>query len=125
IAESPDRADAIGDPVAEELAHEIALAFPAGRQDDEIRGQRLAVAQARASRGEPGDVRKLREADPAFGDEVRAADVEVVAAAARQVLELPAGAVFPEVELESLALQRIEQRLVELLRLLGEDLVGP
>src|SRR5262249_4628267 len=45
-------------------------------------------------------------------------------AAARQVLELPARAVLAEVEPEARALQAVEQRLVEVLGTLGEELVA-
>jgi hypothetical protein len=84
----------------------------------------LAAAHPRALGGEFGDIGKLLEADLAFDDQVGAADVEIVAAAAGEVLELPAGTVVAEVEPESHPLERIEQVLVEGLRLLGEQDVG-
>src|SRR5207237_6923891 len=36
VAESPDRADARRDLIAEELAHQLLLALPAGGEDDQI-----------------------------------------------------------------------------------------
>src|SRR5882672_1044701 len=49
-----------------------------------------------ASWNELGDVGELHEAHLALDQQVGAADVEVVAAAARQVLELPAGVLLAE-----------------------------
>src|SRR4029453_15726045 len=108
FAEAPDRADARGDLVAEELRYEVLLSFPACGEHDEvgILEQSLELVY-------------LREADLAFGDEVGAADVEVVAAAGREVHELPAGVVLAEVETKSPFLEPIEQRLVQVLRVLG------
>src|SRR2546428_8636565 len=56
VAESPDRADARRDFLAEELAHQRFLAFPAGGEDDQIRTQGLAAAQPRAFGNELGYV---------------------------------------------------------------------
>ena len=61
------------------------LAFPAGGEHDEIGICEQAL-----------EVGELREPDLALGDEIGAADVEVVAAAAGEVHELPAGAVLAE-----------------------------
>ena len=66
---------------------------------------------------------ELGEADPAVGDEIRAADVEVVAAAAGEVQELPAGPVLAVAEPEALLLEPIEEGLVEILRVLRRQLV--
>src|SRR6266850_5520782 len=123
VAESPDRADARGDVVAEELAHEVLLALPPRRQHDQVGAQYRPVLHAGTFGDELGDVRKLREADLAVGDEVRAADVEVVAAAAREIQELPSGPFLAVAEPEPFALQPVEERAVELLRVLRGELV--
>ena len=81
---------------------------------------RRAVAHACAVGDEAFDVGELRQRDLALGDHVGAADIEVVAAAAREIFELPAGAVVAEVELEAAPREPVEQRLVELPALLGE-----
>src|SRR5207249_425482 len=85
-------------------------AFPPGGEDDKI-----GVLQQRVELGE------LREPDLAFGDEIGAADVEVVAAAASEVHELPAGSVLAETEPEALALEPLEELPVEVLRVLGGE----
>ena len=113
IAESPDRADAGGDILAKQFADQMFLAFVAGRQHDQIGGERIAVAHRRSLRDEPGDIGKLRQSDLACNDQIGAADIEVVAAAAGEVLELPARAVFTEIKLEPAPLQSIEERPVQ------------
>src|SRR6202012_5008985 len=70
------------------------------------------------------DVGELLQLDRARRDEVGAADIEVIAAATREVLELPAGIVLAIVEFESDALESLEQGSVELLRLLGDHLMA-
>src|SRR5262249_15960614 len=99
-AKAPDRPDPVGDGVTEQLPDQNILAHVAGRQHDQVGGQQLATFHARAFGDEPGDVGKLHQANLAAHDQVRAADVEIVTAAARQILELPAGAVVAEVEPE-------------------------
>ena len=54
-------------------------------------------------------------------DQLRAADVEVVAAAARAVQERPAGAVLAERQPKAGLLQAVEQRAVVFLRPVGEQ----
>ena len=120
LAKSPDRADAVGDLVAEQFAHQMFLALVAGRQHDQIGGKRLAAGHPCAFRNEFFDIGKLPERDIA-DDQIGTADVEIIAAAAGEIFELPAGAVFAEIELEADALQPIEQRLVEFLRLFGQE----
>src|SRR3989442_1329283 len=60
----------------------------------------------------------------AFNDKIGTADVEVVAAAAGEVLELPARSVFAEIKLESHALKPLEKVRVQLLRLFGQEPVA-
>src|SRR5215210_1162307 len=100
------------------------LPFVAGGEHDEVRCKRLAVLQPRALSDELRDVGKLPQRDLALHDEIGAADVEVITAAARQVFELPAGSVLPEIEPESDAGQLIEQLLIQFLRVLGEEPMG-
>src|SRR5438105_6149121 len=124
IAESPDGADASRNIVAEQLANLMLLSFVAGCQHDQVRGKRIAGAHPRPLRDEPGDIGKLHQSYLALNDQVGAADIEVVAAAAREVLELPARSAFPEIKLEAHALQPIEKVLVHFPRLLGEQPVA-
>src|SRR5215831_10665529 len=124
LPESPDRTDARGDVVAEELPNEIFLALVAGRQHDEIRGNGLAVAHPRARRDEAGDIGKLHQTDLARDDQIGAADVEVVPAAAGEVLELPTRPVLAEIELEPEPLEPVEELPIELLRLVGQEEVA-
>ena len=63
---------------------------------------------ARAFPHESGDIAELHQSDLSFDDQIRAADVEIVAAATGEVLELPAGSVFAEIELETTAAEPIE-----------------
>ena len=62
----------------------------------------------------------MLQRDLAAHHEIRAADIEIIAAAAGEVFELPAGIAFAVIELEADALQTIEQFPVELFRLLGD-----
>src|SRR6185369_13125678 len=101
-----------GDLGAEELLDEVLLAFPPRGEHHEV-----GVSQ------QLGELVELRQADPAVGDEVGAADVEVVAAAAREVHELPACAVLAVAEPETLPLEALEQVLVEMLRVLRSKLM--
>src|SRR6185295_3473189 len=64
---------------------------------------------------------KLHQPDLAFDDQIGTADIEVIAAAAGEVLELPAGSVVAEIKLEPHALQSIEQGPVHVPRLFGEE----
>jgi hypothetical protein len=102
------------------FSHQMLLALVAGRQHDQVGRQQVAAAQPCALGDEPGDVGELHQADRAVDDQVGAADIEVVPAAAGQVLELPARAVRAEIEPEADPLQAVEQVLVELPRLLRE-----
>src|SRR5262249_42589452 len=70
----------------------------------------------RSCRHEGGDIGELRQSDLAFDDQIGTTDIEVVTASAGEVLELPAAAVFAEIELESAALEPIEQFLVHIPR---------
>src|SRR3954467_853010 len=81
FAEAPDRADALRRFVAEQPAHQFLLALVTRGEHAELRARQHIF-----------QIVELREADLAFGDELRAADVEVVAAAPGEVHELPAGA---------------------------------
>ena len=119
LAESPDRADAPDDFVAEQFAHQFFLGLVAGRQHDQVGWYRFAAVHLGAGGGEGFDIGKLPERNLAFHDQVGATDIEVIAAAARQIFELPAGIALAEVELESDAREPFEQFLVELFRLLG------
>src|SRR5206468_9474386 len=124
IAESPDGADASRDLVAEQLANQIFLSFVAACQHDQVRGERIAGAHPRPLGDEPGDIGKLHQSYLTGNDQIGTADIEVVAATAGEVLELPAGSVFPEIKLEAHALERIEKVPVHFLRLLGQQPVA-
>ena len=126
VAESPDRAEAAGNIIAKQFADQMLLSLVACRQHDQIRGKRFAGTHQRSCRHEGGDIGELRQSDLAFDDQIRTADIEVVAAAAGEVLELPAGSVFAEIELEAAALEPIEQFLVHIPRGFGRcDMAFP
>ena len=124
VAKTPDGADALDDRVAEQFAHQLFLALVAGRQHDQIGGDGLAVLHPRALGDKAVDIGKLLQRDLALDDQIRAADVEIIAAAAGEIFELPAGVVFAEIELEADARQALEQILVELLRFLAGQRVA-
>ena len=65
----------------------------------------------------------LDQPDLAVGDQLGAADIEVIAAAAGAKFQRPAGAVFAEFEPKARLLQPRQQRRVELADLFGDDLV--
>src|SRR3984893_9846552 len=104
VAESPDRADALDHFVAEQLANQMFLRHIAGRQHDQVGGQRLAALHPRAGGDKAFDTGKLSQPDLAARDQIGAADVEIIAAAAGEIFELPAGAAFAVIELEPSAL---------------------
>src|SRR6267143_2286403 len=124
IAESPDGADASGNLVAEQLANQMLLSFVAACQHDQVRGERIAASHPRPLCDEPGDSGKLHQSYLAGNDQIGTADIEVVAAAAGEVLELPAGSVLPEIKLEAHALEAIEGVLVRFLRVLCQEPVA-
>src|SRR5262249_49028349 len=125
ITEPPDRADARRHIVAEQFANEMLLALVSRRQNDEVCRQRLPIAHPRSLRDELGNVEKLCHSDLATDDQVGTADIEVIAAAAGEVLELPTRPVVPEIEFEASALERIEQVLVQISGLFGQENVTP
>ena len=120
IAKTPDGAEAGGDVVAEQLANQVFLALIAGRQHDQVGGKRGAATHACSLGDELGDVGPLGQGYGAIDDQIGAADVEIVSAAAGEVFELPARAVLAEVELEALAFQAVEEVAVQVPGLLGE-----
>ena len=106
------------DGFAEQQPHQFLLALVAGRQHDQIGGDGLAVLHPGAVGDKAFDIGELLQLDIALDDQVGAADVEIIAAAAGEVFELPAGIVLAEIELEAGARQPLQQLLVELLRFL-------
>ena len=114
LAKTPDRADPGGHLGAKELADQTFLSLIASRQHDQVGGENLAASHPRAIGDEFSDVGKLRQPHLAVDDQIGAADVEIIAAAARQVFELPAGAVVAEIELEAALREAVEQRLIQL-----------
>ncbi len=97
LAESPDGADALFDRFAEQLSHQFFLALVAGREHDQTGRDRLAALHLRAAGDEGVDIGKLFQRDLALDDQIGAADVEIIAAAAGEVLELPCRPVAPTV----------------------------
>ena len=59
IAETPDRAKAGRNIIAEQFANQMFLAFEAGRQDDQICGECFAAAHPRSLRDKFSDIGKL------------------------------------------------------------------
>src|SRR5215475_544582 len=124
IAKSPDGADAGGNTVAKQLANQILLPFVAGRQHDQVGGEHIAGAHPRSLCDELDDIGKLHQSYLTFNDQIGTADIEIVAAATCEVLELPARSVFPEIKLEPHALKSIEEFPVKILRSFGQEDVG-
>ncbi len=120
IAESPNRPEAAGTIVAEQFADQMLLPLVACRQHDQVGGERFPATHARSCRHEGGDIGELRQSDLAFDDQIGTTDIEVVTAAAGEVLELPAAAVFAEIELEAAALEPIQQFFVHVPRGFGQ-----
>ena len=83
------------------LRTRMLLRLVAGRQHDQVGGERLAALHPHAVGDEGFDIGKLDQPDRAAGDQIGAADVEIIAAAAGEVFELPAGAAVAEIELEA------------------------
>src|SRR6516165_2157089 len=96
------------------------LPLVAGREYDQISSKRLSAAHLHAAWDELGDIGKLQQSDRARDDEIRAADVEVIAAATGQIFELPAGFVLAKIEPEAFTLEAIEQVPVQISCLLGK-----
>src|SRR5204862_3777110 len=101
FAKAPDPAEALGDDVTEQLLHQLFLRPIAGRKHDQIGRKNLAALHPDAFGRERLDIGKLFERDLALDEEVGAADVEIITATAGEVLELPAGIVLAEIELEA------------------------
>src|SRR5262249_22917976 len=72
--------DAVGDHIAEQFSDQVLLPLVADREHNQISGKRLTAAHARPLGHEAFDVAELHQSDLAFDDQIRAADVEVVAA---------------------------------------------
>src|SRR5262245_39991960 len=108
LAKAPDPADALRDRLAEQFLYQLFLRPVAGGEHDQVGGNGLAVLHPGAFGRERLDICKLLERDLALDQQVGAADVEIVAAAAGEVLELPAGVVLAEIELEADFAQALE-----------------
>src|ERR1700722_11120236 len=121
ITESPDRANADRNIIAEQFPNQIFLTFVARRQNDQIGGKHFAGAHSRSLYDEGGDVGELHQPDFALNDQIGAADIEIVAATTGEILELPARSVLTEIKFESHPPEPIEQVLVEILRFFGEE----
>ena len=63
LVESPDRSDALGDVVAEIVAHDVLLVLVTGRQHDQVGRHDAPVAQPRAFGDEALDVGELQQLD--------------------------------------------------------------
>src|SRR5262245_16792615 len=120
IAKSPNRAEAGGNAIAKQSADQILLSLVARREHDQVGSKRFAGTHERPGCHEPGDIRELRQSNLAFNDQIRTADIEVVASAAREILELPARSIFAEIELEAATLEPLEQFFIHLPRGFGQ-----
>src|SRR5712691_1231557 len=121
LAKPPDRADASDDLLAEQFPNQFFLAFVSGREHDQIGGKRFAALHPRAVGDKTLDIGKLLQGDLAFDDQIGAADIEIIAAAASEIFELPAGVAVAEIELEARAREAIEQFPVQSFRALGNN----
>ena len=84
-----------------------------------------AVIQQRAALVETFDVGIMQQADIAADDQIRTADIEVVAAAALHVFHLESGLALPEIQPEAARLQPRQQVGIDLFHLGGGELVRP
>src|SRR5437588_114759 len=78
-------------------------------------GEPFAVLHPHAIGDKALDIRELDQFDLAIGDQIGAADIEVIPTATREVFELPAGVVFAKIKLEPDARQSVQQRPVQFL----------
>ena len=62
--------------------------------------------------GEPVDISILNQFDFLFGNQIRSANIEIIAATARQLFKLPAGVVFAIIKLKTDCAQLVEKWLV-------------
>ena len=81
VVESPDRADPIRDLVAEQPADALLEVVVAGGEDDQVGLDGASVGEAESFGFEPVEVTGVAQGDLSVGDQVGAADVDVVAAA--------------------------------------------
>ena len=112
ITEPPDRPDTLGHVIAEQAFDVFFLALEACRQDNGIGRNDIPVLQFGAFGDEGVDIVELDQPDLAVDDQVGAAHVEIIAAAAVHELELPARFVFV-VDPEAHFFQRLQHVLVE------------
>lgn len=112
FVETPDILDTIAEFIAVHVARLAAhVQVPRGK-DNLVRLQGGAVGELQPVGENLGDLLALLDLDLAVGDELRRADVNVVAAAALEVLEEQAGAVRAVVELEAGLGEAVEDVLV-------------
>src|SRR5579862_9097282 len=123
VVVTPDGPDALCDRVAEEPPHEILLAEISGREDHGISLQSGAVGQLQAIGREGCDVVELDQAYLPVDQQLRAADIQVIAASAPQVLHLESGVVGAVIELEANRSQALQDVLVAFCQLAGEQLI--
>ena len=94
-----------------QLPHHLLLVLVAGREHHQVGRQRFAPSFSRDALGDEAvDVGKLQQPDLAVDDQVRAADIEVIAAAAPQILHLQPGLVLAVVQPEAARCEPVEQR---------------
>ena len=124
LVEAPDDADAVGDLVAAQPPDARRLLLVPRGEHHEIGRDARAIREPQAGRAERRDVARVHEPDAPLRDELRAADVDVVAAALAQVLHVEPGLVGTEVQLEAHGGQPVQQLLIELAGLGRQPLVG-
>src|SRR6266702_120744 len=99
-AEPPDLADLVGRVPADEVGHKAVHRAVAGRMDDYIGGQFLAIVDPDAVRRDFLDL-TCGQLDLAVDDEVRGADIDVIAGAAPQIFHEQPGIIVAEIEPET------------------------
>src|SRR5690606_1107013 len=102
---TPAAPDSRGNRRRDELGDPALHGLEAGRPDHEVGRQMTTVAEHEPVLGHRRRLDPAAQADAAVGDQLRGTDVNVVARAAADILEIEAGAVLAEVELESSGLQ--------------------
>ena len=103
VSKPPYRADPPGGVAPEEPLDRVLLTLVSGCEHDQVGRDRLAGFRSGAFGGEAVQLVVLDQPDRPRGNEIGASDVEIVAAPAREILELPSGSVGTEIEPESAA----------------------
>src|SRR5260370_17344047 len=123
VIKTPDRPNAFGDGFAEARGYNVIQALVAGGQNDQVGAQRRAIPELQSIGRKMLDVGRLDQTNLLIRDQLGTSDVEIIAPAPRPELEGPASAVFAEFQPEADFLEALQQRRVQFLHLIGDQLV--